>query len=139
MFLTGHKLWWFPFIFLAAGVEGGLTEFSLIIFGEVLSALYWSYMPWIMRKYVWHTTEDESFLIGHPTGFLSLISGFVAKRVGNKERSTEDLKVPKQLSFFREISITGSLVIFVMYIVVGIIIPSLIVEGENIVLSSINS
>src|SRR5690554_3239697 len=25
IFLTGHMLWWFPFIFVAAGVEGGLS------------------------------------------------------------------------------------------------------------------
>lgn len=108
IFLTGHMLWWFPFIFIAAGVEAGLSGGLLIGFGAVFSALYWSFMPWIMRKYVWAATEDDSFLIGHPTGILSLISGFVAKRVGNKEKSTEDLNIPASLGFFREISITGA-------------------------------
>ncbi|MBM7539901.1 PTS ascorbate transporter subunit IIC [Amphibacillus cookii] len=131
IFLTGHMLWWFPFIFVAAGVEAGLSGIVLIVFGAILSASYWSFMPWIMRKYVWAVTEDESFLIGHPTGILSLISGFVAKRIGNKENSTEDINVPKQLSFFREISITGGIVIFLMYVVVWFIEPTIAAEGEN--------
>lgn len=131
IFLTGHMLWWFPFIFVAAGVEGGLTGIGLILFGAILSALYWSFMPWIMRKYIWAVTEDESFLIGHPTGILSIISGFVAKRFGNKERSTEDLNVPKSLSFFREISVTGGIVVFIMYVVMAIITPEIIAEGDN--------
>lgn len=131
IFLTGHMIWWFPFIFVAAGVEGGISGFTLVIFSAVLSALYWSFMPWIMRKYVWAVTEDESFLIGHPTGILSIISGFVAKRVGNKERSTEDLEVPKSLSFFREISVTGAIVLFIMYLIMALIAPEIVAEGEN--------
>ncbi|SEO57299.1 PTS system IIC component, L-Asc family (TC 4.A.7) [Amphibacillus marinus] len=138
IFLTGHMLWWFPFIFVAAGVEGGLSGVTLIVFGAVLSALYWSFMPWLMRKYVWAVTEDESFLIGHPTGVLSLVSGFVAKRFGNKANSTEDLNVPKNLSFFREISITGGIVVFLMYVVVWFIEPSIAAEGENAFFLGIN-
>lgn len=137
IFLTGHMIWWFPFIFVAAGVEGGLSGFSLILFGAILSALYWSFMPWIMRKYVWAVTEDDSFLIGHPTGILSIVSGFVAKRVGNKERSTEDLDVPKSLSFFREISVTGAIVVFIMYIVMAFIAPEIIAEGDNAVFTAV--
>lgn len=139
IFLTGHMLWWFPFVVVAAGVEGGMRVTGLVIFGAVLSACYWSFMPWIMRRYVWDATGDDSFLIGHPTGILSLISGFVAKRVGNKEKSTEDLNVPESLSFFREISITGGLVMFLMNIVVGIIAPVLIPKDGNLIMFSVDA
>lgn len=139
IFLTGHMLWWFPFIVVAGGVEAGMKGTALIIFGAVLSALYWSFMPWIMRRYVWDATGDESFLIGHPTGILSIVSGFVAKRVGNKEKSTEDLKVPEGFSFFREISITGALVMFIMNIVVALIAPVLVPEGGNMFMFAVNA
>lgn len=62
---------------------------------------------------------------------MSIISGFVAKRVGNKERSTESLNVPKSLSFFREISVTGAIVIFIMYIIMAFVTPEIVAEGEN--------
>lgn len=139
IFLTGHMIWWFPFVFVAAGVEGGLTGTALVIFGAVTSALYWSIMPWLLRKYVWNTTGDESFTIGHPTGVLSLISGFVATKFGNKEKSTEDLNVPKSLSFLREISITGGIVITLMFIVVGLLTPSLTPEGGNLFMYAIEN
>ena len=139
IFLTGHMLWWFPFIVVAGGVEAGMRGTSLIIFGAILSALYWSFMPWIMRRYVWDATGDESFLIGHPTGILSIVSGFVAKRVGNKEKSTEDLKVPEGFSFFREISITGALVMFIMNIIVAFIAPVLVPEGGNMFMFAVNA
>lgn len=137
IFLTGHMLWWFPFIFVAAGAEAGLSGMLLIGISALCSALYFSIMPWIMRKYVWAVTEDESFLIGHPTGFLSIIAGFVSSKVGNKKKSTEDLNVPKSLSFLREVSITGSLVLLLVYIVVTIIVPSL-ADGQNAIMQAMN-
>ncbi|MFT8607776.1 PTS ascorbate transporter subunit IIC [Liquorilactobacillus ghanensis] len=137
IFLTGHMLWWFPFVIVAGGVEGGLNGWKLIVFSAILSALYWSIMPWLMRKFVWAATKDESFLIGHPTGILSLLSGFVAKHLGNKEHSTENINIPKKLSFFREISVTGSIVIFLMYVIVSFIIPSL-PGKKNLLFNSIN-
>jgi len=139
IFLTGHMLWWFPFIFVAAGVEAGLAGIILIIFGALFSALYWSFMPWVMRNYIWDVTKDKSFLIGHPTGILSIISGFVAKRFGNKERSTESINVPKSLSFFREISVMGAIVIFIMYIIMSFIAPEIIAEGDNAFITAITN
>lgn len=138
IFLTGHMLWWFPFIFVAAGVEAGLSGALLIGISAVFSALYWSLMPWLLRKYVFAVTEDDSFTLGHPTGILSLIAGFVASKTGNKEKSTESLNLPQNLSFFREISITGAIVIFIMFIVVGITVPSSVAEGQNMFMTAVN-
>lgn len=137
IFLTGHMLWWFPFIFVAAGVEGGMSGIPLIAFGAITSALYWSIMPWLLRKYVFAVTGDESFTLGHPTGCLSLVSGFIASKLGNKKKSTEDLNLPKGLSFFREISITGGFVIFIMFVVVGLAVPSSVAEGENFFMAAV--
>ncbi len=134
IFLTGHMIWWFPFIFVAAGVEAGLTGTVLIAFGAITSALYWSLMPWVLRKYVWDVIGDQSFTLGHPTGILSLVSGFIASKVGDKSKSTEDIKIPKGLSFFREISITGATVIALLFVVVGLLVPSMIGESENIIM-----
>lgn len=118
VFLTGHFLWWFPLTFTAAGVEGGLTGTALIVFAAICSALYWSLAPWILKKFVWDVTNDKTWILGHPTGILSLISGNVAKLVGNKEKSTEDLNIPKRLSFLKEISVIGFIVIFLLYIII---------------------
>lgn len=122
IFLTGHFLWWFPFIFVAAGVEGGLEGVSLVVFGAVTSALYWSLVPWLLRKYVRDVTGEDSFTLGHPSGILSLISGFFAKKFGNKEKSTENLNIPKGLSFFKEVSISGGIVVFILFLVSGLLV-----------------
>ena len=132
IFLTGHMIWWFPFIFVAAGVEGGLSGGALVAFGAITSALYWSLMPWALRKYVFKVIGDESFTLGHPTGILSLISGFVASKVGDSSKSTEDIKIPKPISFFREVSITGSLVVIILFVVTSFIIAPSLAEGNRV-------
>ncbi|MTM91932.1 PTS ascorbate transporter subunit IIC, partial [Turicibacter sanguinis] len=84
--------------------------------------------PNLLRPLVKEVTGDDSFTIGHPTTCLSLLSGYLGKLFGNKSKSTEDLKFPKSLGFLREVSITGSIVIALTYIVMAIILK---VNGYN--------
>ena len=128
IFLTGHMLYWFPFVFIAAGVDAGLTGGKLIILAAVFTALYMIVSPNLMRPFVKQVTGDDSFTIGHPTTCLSVISGLLGKVIGDKEHSTEDLNFPKSLGFLREIAITGSFAIALTYLVMYFI---LLANGQD--------
>ncbi len=128
IFLTGHMLYWFPFVFIAAGVDTGLTGGKLIILAAIFTALYIIVSPNLMRPFVKEVTGDDSFTIGHPTTCLSVISGLLGKVLGDKSHSTEDLKFPKSLGFLREIAITGSFTIAITYIVMYFI---LVANGQD--------
>lgn len=128
IFLTGHMLYWFPFVFIAAGVDAGLTGGKLIILAAVFTALYMVVSPNLMRPFVKQVTGDDSFTIGHPTTCLSVISGLLGKVIGDKEHSTEDLNFPKSLGFLREIAITGSFAIALTYLVMYFI---LLANGQD--------
>lgn len=128
IFLTGHMLYWFPFVFIAAGVDAGLTGGKLIILAAVFTALYMVVSPNLMRPFVKQVTGDDSSTIGHPTTCLSVISGLLGKVIGDKEHSTEDLNFPKSLGFLREIAITGSFAIALTYLVMYFI---LLANGQD--------
>lgn len=128
VFLTGHMLYWFPFVFIAAGVDAGLSGTKLIVLATIFTAVYMVVSPNLMRPFVKQVTGDDSFTIGHPTTILSVISGLLGKVVGNKEKSTEELKIPASLGFLREVSITGSIVIALTYIVMAVILK---INGYN--------
>ena len=119
VFLTGHMLYWFPYVFIAAGVDAGLTGGKLIGLAAIFTAVYMIVSPALMKPLVQKVTgEDEaSFSIGHPTTCLSVVAGFLGSKLGDKSKSTEDIKVPASLGFLREISITGSLAVALTYIV----------------------
>lgn len=122
VFLTGHMLYWFPYVFIAAGVDAGLKGFMLVLMAAVFTSVYMIVSPNLMRPLVREVTGDDSFTIGHPTTVLSLISGYLGKVVGDKKHSTEAIKFPKGVGFLREVSITGSIVICLTYIVMGFIL-----------------
>ena len=122
VFLTGHMLYWFPYVFIAAGVDAGLTGGKLIGLAAIFTAAYMIISPNILFPYVKAVTGDSSFAIGHPTTCLSLLAGTIAKFTGDKSHSTEDIKSPKSLNFLREVSITGSFVIAITYIVMFFIL-----------------
>mgnify|MGYP002409210318 CR=1 FL=1 len=122
VFLTGHHLFWFAFIFVAVGVESGLTGGKLVAFSSIFLAIYLVIAPALIRPYVKNVTGDDSFTLGHPTVILSLVAGLLGKAFGNKEHSTEDLEISDKWDFLREITITSSLVMFIVYLVVGAIL-----------------
>lgn len=122
VFLTGHMLYWFPFIFVAAGVDAGLTGTMLVVVATVFTAAYMIITPNVIRPFVRLVTNDDSFTIGHPTIGLSLISGYLGKWFGDKSKSTEDMKFSKNLSFLKEISITSSIVIIMVYAVLMLVV-----------------
>ncbi len=131
VFLTGHMLYWFPFVFIAAGVDAGLTGGKLIGFAAVFTGLYMVIAPNLMRPLVKAVTGKDDFTIAHPTTTLSVIAGFVAGLVGDKSKSCEDLKLPESLGFLREVSITGSISIALVYLILfGIVCSQGLVPAE---------
>lgn len=128
IFLTGHMLYWFPYVFVAAGVDAGLTGGKLIVLAAIFTAVYMIVSPNLMRPLVKEATGDDSFTIGHPTTILSLLAGYLGKVVGDKSKSAEDLNIPKSLGFLREVPITGSIVICLTYIVMYFV---LLANGLN--------
>ncbi len=117
IFLTGHMLSNFPFFFLAAGVDAGLRGIPLLVVTIIFTTLYLIVCPNLMRPLVKEVTGKDNFSIGHPTTFFSVLSGYLGKLIGDKSKSTEDLKFPKGLGFLKEITITGSLIVGFTYIV----------------------
>ena len=117
VFLTGHMLYWFPFVFTGVAVSAGFVGWTAGLIGGFFAALYYVIAPNLVRKYVREVVGDDSFTLGHPSITFVLVGGFLAKRFGNKEKSTEDINFPKGLKFLKEVAITGSIVVMLSYLV----------------------
>lgn len=122
IFLTGHIYFWMSYIFVLAGVEAGLEGTALTIFASGFLAFYIIVIPWITKPFVKKVTGSDDFTIGHTASIFIILGGLIGKIVGNKEKSTEDIKIPKSLEFFRDTTIATALIMFVIYIVVGLFI-----------------
>ena len=118
VFLTGHMLYWFPFVFTGVAVTAGFTGWTAGIIGGIFAAIYYVVSPNLIRPYIREVIGNDDFTLGHPSVSFALVGGFLAKKLGNKEKSTEDINVPKGLRFFKEVAITGSIVVMLAYVVI---------------------
>lgn len=121
VFLTGHMLYWFPFVFVAVGVTAGFQGVPLLVIASLTTAVYYVIAPNLVRPYIKDVTGDDSFTLGHPSTVFVLIGGFLAGKFGDKSKSTEDIEMPKNMRFLKEVAITGSIVIMLTYIVLTVI------------------
>jgi len=120
VFLTGHMLYWFPFVFAGVAVSMGLSKVWVIVVASLFTAAYYIISPNLIRPYIREVIGDDSFTLGHPSISFALVGGFLAKKFGDKSKSTEDTEFPKSLKFLKEVAITGSIVVILAYTVVTI-------------------
>ncbi|MDK0876475.1 PTS ascorbate transporter subunit IIC [Clostridium perfringens] len=122
IYLTGNILFWYPMLFLAVGIENNVSGLKLFIFTLIMYILVITIFPYILRKYVKYVTGNDSFTIGHTASIYCLLGSYIGKLVGQKDKNIENLNLPKSLSFFRDTNITAAIVMFIVYIIVGLFI-----------------
>ena len=122
IYLTGNILFWYPMLFLAVGIENNVSGLKLFIFTLIMYILVITIFPYILRKHVKYVTGNDSFTIGHTASIYCLLGSYIGKLVGQKDKNIENLNLPKSLSFFRDKNITAEIVMFIVYIIVGLFI-----------------
>lgn len=122
IYLTGNILFWYPMLFLAVGIENNVSRLKLFIFTLIMYILVITIFPYILRKHVKYVTGNDSFTIGHTASIYCLLGSYIGKLVGQKDKNIENLNLPKSLSFFRDTNITAAIVMFIVYIIVGLFI-----------------
>lgn len=122
VYLTGNILFWYPMLFLAVGIENNISGFKLFIFTLFMYLLVITIFPYLLRKHVKYVTGSDEFTIGHTASIYCLLGSYIGKLIGKKENSIEDLKLSKSLSFFRDNNLTAAIVMFIVYVLVGLLI-----------------
>src|SRR5690606_14125915 len=70
----------------------------------------------LMRR----VTGHDQFGLGHTTSSVALLAGYGSKalRLGDPEKhDSENLKLPRQISFFKDINVSTALIISVIMLV----------------------
>lgn len=124
IYLTGNMLFWYPMLFIAVGVEAGLTGTTLIVFASVIDIICIVVSPNLMVKPTERVTGTRDFTIAHTAMPFCILGDFIGGFIGDKTKSTEDMKVPTQLEFFRDTTVTSGIVMWLVYMLVGVLIPA---------------
>jgi len=120
VFLTGHMLFWFPYVTVAVAVNNDLSTLGTIFIATVFTTAYYVIAPNLARPWVRKVTGNDEFTLGHPSVLFVIIGGFFAEHFGDKKKSTEDIKLPKGLLFLKEIALSGAVIMMLMYVVITV-------------------
>lgn len=119
----------------------GLSFVPLVLIGSVLLGIYMTFSCAYVSVFMKEVKGGEGFTLAHSSSVGILISCVLAKAFGNKEKDLEALNIPKKLNFLREMTISLTLVMTVLFLVIGVIAgPAWVMEnvtgGQDMVVFS---
>jgi PTS system ascorbate-specific IIC component len=130
IFLTGHHTLFMACLLAVTLSVGGLSGFPLILVGSILLGVCMVLFPALLQPYVRKITGSDDFAIGHFGTIGYFVSATVGKWFGNKEKTTEQIKVPKSLGFLRDTSVAVSLTMTMFFVIVALFAGQNYIETE---------
>lgn len=145
VYLTGHLMYWMSVVIAASLVEAftDVNRWVLAGVGSILIGCYWVLQPlWtapLMRKVM----GDDEVGLGHTDSLIAIGAGYGARalRLGDPVvHDSETVKLPRALSFFKDINVSTATVIgVIMLIAVLFADPTVVHEqmGDSTVLPAV--
>lgn len=117
IFLTGHHTFYMAALLSAVLGTAGLSGFWLVLVGSLILGLLMVLMPAIGQPFMRQITGGNEIAIGHfgTIGYVS--AGLVGKWFGNKEKSTEDLKISDNWSFLRDSLVATAITMILIFLI----------------------
>ncbi|GAA2311553.1 PTS ascorbate transporter subunit IIC [Actinomadura luteofluorescens] len=120
LYLTGHLMFWISTVTVASlvTIAPGADQLTLVLCGAGFVAAYWTLQPLWMRPLMRRVMPDDRFGFAHTSSLACLITGYAARPLGSRDKhDTEKLKLPRQLSFFKDVNVSTALIITVIMLV----------------------
>lgn len=130
IFLTGHHTLFMACMIAVILISGGMSGAHLIFTGSLALGLLMVISPAICQPFMKKITKNDSVALGHFSSIGYAISALIGKAVGKDSKSTEEMKVPKSLSFLRDSAVSISITMLILYIVVAIVAGPKFIETE---------
>lgn len=131
IFLTGQAMLYVScltaVILVSAGMGSGITT---ILLGGIFEGTLLTITPALCQPYMRVITGGDSVAMGHTGNIGYALSGWFGEHFGNKEHSTEDIDVPKSLSFLRDSTVSITIVMAIVYLILAIMTGKTFVETE---------
>lgn len=135
VFLTGqHNLFFAAILTIVVNAAGIPTVWGTILGGLVLG-FFAAFFPWIARNGMREITGTGDIGIGHYVTIGYAASSWIGSKVGKPEQSTEKIKLPKGLQFFRDyvpaIALTMILFFYIATFAAGKAFTTEVADGVN--------
>ena len=117
IFLTGQHNLYLAALLTIMFKALGMNNTLIIIAGGLLLGFFAALFPAIAQPYMRKVTGDDDIAMGHYVTVGYAISGWIGSKVGDPKDSTENLKLPKWLTMFKDYVVGVSItMVFFFYI-----------------------
>ncbi|MDM5338482.1 PTS ascorbate transporter subunit IIC [Fictibacillus enclensis] len=115
IFLTGHMMFSFAGTMAILFDQMGFSSVQTILWGSILQGISMVLFPAISQRHVQKITGHNQIAFGFWGSSWITLSGVVGGIFGNKEKSSEEVKVPKSLDFLKDMSVLMGIVMVLIY------------------------
>lgn len=142
IFLTGHHTLYMACMIAIILQVADFKGIQLVLVGSIILGLIMAVFPAIAQRYMRKITGNDDIAFGHFGTLGYVLSGFVGEVTGKGSKSTEEMNLPKNLSFLRDSSISISLTMMVIYLALSVLsgksyVESTLSNGDNYLVYSI--
>ncbi|MFJ5428683.1 PTS ascorbate transporter subunit IIC [Pectobacterium actinidiae] len=116
IFLTGHHTLFMSMMVAVILATAGMKGVLLITVGSLVVGVSMVLFPAIIHPYMKKVTGSDDVAFGYFSAISQLLSAFIGSKFGNKEKSTEDMEVPKSLLFLRDTPVAIAFTMFFIFI-----------------------
>ena len=120
IFLTGHHTFYMACMIAVILVVAGFEGAHLVLVGSLSLGLVMAFFPFIAQPFMRDITGSDEVGFGHFGTVGYVLAGLVGRSLRGKSRSTEEMNLPKNLSFLRDSSVSIALTMMVIYLVLVI-------------------
>ena len=121
IFLTGHMMWILSVAIAGSLYSANFSQSMIIVIGSILQGILMVLLPAIGQPMVRKLTGSDNFAIAHLTMLGTVPSAYIGGLFGDKTKSAEDIKLPESLEFFKDTSMSVSIVMGIFYLLVVIL------------------
>ncbi|EGP1156728.1 PTS ascorbate transporter subunit IIC [Salmonella enterica] len=101
-------------------VVAGFEGVGLVFTGSLILGLVMAFFPALAQRYMRRITGTDDIAFGHFGTLGYVLSGWIGSLCGKGSRSTEEMNLPKNLSFLRDSSISISLTMMIIYLIMAV-------------------
>lgn len=130
IFLTGHHTFYMACMIGVILTVAGFEGVSLVFTGSLILGLIMAFFPALAHRYMRRITGSDDVAFGHFGTLGYVLSGWIGSKVGKGSRSTEEMNLPKNLSFLRDSSISISMTMMVIYLIMAVCAGREYVEAQ---------
>ena len=103
-------------ILSVAGFEG----VQLIYTGSLALGMLMAFFPALAQPYMRKIIGGDHVALAHTGTIGYVLSGWIGSVVGKGSKSTEEMNMPKNLSFLRDSTISISLTMMIIYLILSV-------------------